>query len=339
MVYVSDSSEISAGLQRISKFIVLKDSVIDDQKYYHWEKEDGYLAYGKNWLFIYKGKAFPKIIRKIIYAKKDEISPIWSQFIKEKQFNTKSLVIYSNSRGIQKYGIEKALFTHQIDSTSVTLLTYVKSLKPMNFNQKAEGLAMEKTPGSNKYLNLQLNVEDFKGKTDDPLYRLIDRKSKKIGFPLDDFLKVWTGDLSFREGENQIVKETFIETQLDDNFEVSEVVSVKERKVKGFAVALSMNSGAEAFWAKMKKKGLLTEENGKYRFLISPPLTMVKSKGYYLFYSGEKAPKLLPNKDNSGYLSYKNTPFTFHLDTVIGNEAFGKIEFPVDRVLRRNKFF
>ncbi len=339
MLYVSDSSEINAGIQRLRKVIEIRDTLIDKQKAFCWDEENGYLSYGKNWLFLYKGGQFSTKLREILYAKKDSVSAVWSDFLKDEHFNQKSLVIYSNSRGIQKYGIEKAMFAHNVDSTSITLLSYVKSIKPFNFVPKQEGLAMEKAPGSKKFLNLHMNIENFRSASDDPLYRLLDRKSKRINFPLEDFLQVWNGDLSFGEGGSQIIKETYIESVLDENFEITEVVSVKERKVNGFSIALSMNEGAKAFINQLLRKGILTREEEKYRFLISPPLTMKKQGEYYLFYSGQKSPILKPNSQTSGFLSYKRTPFTFYLDTIIGNEAFGKIDFPVDRVIRRNKFF
>lgn len=339
VVYVSDSSEVGAGVQRMSKLLDLKDSLIGKQKIYLWEEEDGYLSYEKNWLLIYKGKAFSKTLKHILYTKKGGVSPKWKAFLKEKQFKNKSLVIYSNSKSKEKYGLEKAMFAHNVDSTSVTLLSYVKSLKPLNFSQKTSGLAMEKSLGSKKYLNLHLNIDEFRRKKEDPLYKLLERESRKFNFPLDDFLETWNGDLSFGEGENQIIKETFIESVLDENFEVSEVVSIKKRKVKGFAIAVSMNDGAEAFLKQLRKKGLLREEDGKSRFLISPPLSVKKQDDYYLFYSAQAAPALKQDSANSGYLTYKGTPFTFHLDTIIDKEAFGKIEFPVNRVIRRNKFF
>ena len=314
LIHVTDSSEIGAGILRLQKVVKISDTLISDQKVYTWNKERAYLTYGNNWLFIFKGKNFVRYLNGIVKAKSGETSPIWEDFLKEKQFKKKSLVIYSNSKGVMKYGIEKALFAHEVDSSTVTLLSYVKSLKPFNFSQKEEGLALVNDKNSTRYLNLHLNVNEFHKHKESPLYRLMERTSNKISFPLDGFLKAWNGDLSFREGGTQIVKEKYIESVMDDNFEVTEVVSYKETKVKGFSIALSMNENGNSLIAKLLKKGILTLDEEKYRFLISPPLNFKKQGEYFIFYSSEKAPVLETSNGNNGYLSYKRTPFTFYLE-------------------------
>ncbi len=339
LIHVTDSSEIGAGILRLRKVLKINDTIISDQQVYAWNKEKAYLVYGNNWLFIFKGKNFVRYLNGILKAKSGLISPIWDDFLKLKQFREKSLVIYSNSKGVMKYGIEKALFAHEVDSSSITLLSYVKSIKPFNFSQKEDGLALVNDKNSTRYLNLHLNVADFYNHKESPLYRLMDRASKKISFPLDDFLKTWNGDISFREGGTQVVKEKYIESVMDDNFEVTEVVSFKETKVKGFSIALSMNKNGNNLIAKLLKKGILTLDEERYRFLISPPLNFKKQGEYFIFYSSDKPPILESNNSNNGYLSYKKTPFTFYLDTINNMEAHGKLEFPVQRLIRRNKFF
>jgi hypothetical protein len=339
LLHVSDSAEVSAGILRLKKIVELSDTVIADQKVYTWRKEKAYLSYGKTWIFVFKGNSFVKYFNRVLTAESGKTSPLWEAFLKEKEFKKKSLVISSNSKGVMKYGVEKALFAHEVDSTSVTLLSYIKSVKPFDFSQKNDGLSLVKNKEATRYLNVHLNINELYNHKESPLYRLLDRLSKKISFPLDDFLKAWKGDMSFSEGDTQIVKEKFIESVMDDNFEVTEVVSVKETKVKGFSMAISMNQNGESLMTKLMNKGILTLDEGKYRFLISPPMNFKKQQGYYVFYSGEKAPALVPNTQNNGFLSYNRTPFTFYLDTINRNEAFGKIEFPVERLIRRNKFF
>lgn len=339
LIHVADSSEIGGGIQRLARVVNFEDTVVSGQTVIHWKDEDGYLTYGKNWLFIYKGEAFAYNLNHILNAKQGVMNEKWDDFLKQKHYSEKSLVIYSNSPAMPKYGLEKAMFAHNVDSTRITLLSYVKSVKPFSFVPKKEGLAMEMKPSSDKFLNLHMNIDGFKNNPEDPVYKLMAQQSKKISFPLHQFLNTWQGDFSFREGGTQIVKETFIESVMDENFEVSEVVSEKERKVKGFSLSLSMNENATNFIAILLKKGILTEDAGKYRFLISPPLNMKKQGNYYSFYSGTEAPVLKPSAANNGFLSYRRTPFTFYLDTVIKNEAFGQIEFPVKRVLQRSKFF
>ncbi len=339
MIHVSDSSEIGAGIARLEKVFKIENAIVGGQKVYKYKEEEGYLAYGKNWLFIYKGDQFDRHIRRVADANKGDISENWNSFLKEKTYRKKNLVIYANNRRTQRYGIEKALFAHNVDSVSITLLSYARAINRFRFKQKRGGQAFDLRSGSSKYLNLHLDIEEFIKEKDDPLYLLMAKLSRKISFPLDDFLNAWKGDVSFTEGGYQLVKESFIESVMDDNFEITEVTTTKETKVKGFSLALSMNKNANSLIGKLLNKGILTEEEGKYRFLISPQLNMKKIGEYYLFYSGTNAPRLISSEANNGYLSYRGTPFTFNLEGINRKEVFGQIEFPVRRILRRNKFF
>ncbi len=83
----------------------------------------------------------------------------------------------------------------------------------------------------------------------------------------------------------------------------------------------------------------MTQEDEKYRFLTSPQLRFAQSGDYLLFYSGEKVPKLIPDKTNNGVWNEKGTRFQFQIDSVNTYEAMGTLNFPVDRLIRRNKFF
>ena len=339
LIHVTDSSEIGAGIGRVKQLIDVTEGDLGGQRIYSWTKEKSYLTYGKNWLFVYRGDKFPKILRRVLDAKKGDQSESWIAFLEEKHFAEKNLVLYSTAQSLKEYGIEKAMFAHNVDSASVTLLSYIKSNEPFNISPKEEGLALPVSPTSNQYLNLHVDAKSFGSNKEDPIHRYMQKMSRKISFPMDDFLVAWKGDLSFREGGEQIVKETFIESVMDDNFEVTEVVSTRETKVKGFSLALSMNDKANYLINKLLSNGILTKEKEKYRFLISPPLSMKKVNDYYIFYFGDRQPHLIPNQENSGYLSYKRTPFTFKVDTIKKNEIYGKIDFPVQRLLRPSKFF
>jgi len=163
--------------------------------------------------------------------------------------------------------------------------------------------------------------------------------AKKISFPLQDFMEAWEGDLSFRQGGLQTVKETFIESVLDDNFNVTEVESVRDVKVPGFSLALSLNKNSNKLISRLFAKGIMTKEGDKFRFLVSPILNYSIEGDYHLFYSGENRPKLAVDKSNNGLWNEKGTKFNFQLDSLNNTEAFGTLTFPVERIIRRNKFF
>jgi hypothetical protein len=339
LIHVTDSSKIMPGLMRLQKIKSGSDTTLFNQKVYYWPKEKIYLSYGKSYLFVYKGSQFRTKLFQIVFARKGEINPAWKDFLGMKMFKNENLVLYSNSKKLMKYGVEKAMFSHDSDSTSLTMKAYIKSLNPFSFKKKESGLALASNPGDNKFLNLHLDIDGFRTNQEDPLYRLMVQMSKKISFPLKAFLSAWEGDLSFRQGGTQKVSETYIESELDDNFIVTEVEKVREKLVPGFSVALSLNQNGSYLLQRLQQKGILTQENEKYRFLGSPPLSSSRQGNYYLFSSGEKKPNLMKDNLNNGIWKEKGTKFIFYLDSLNGSEAFGELHFPVNRLIQRNKFF
>ena len=93
MIEVTDSSKVLPGIQRISKFIDIKETIWNEKKVYKYEKENGYLTYDKNWLFIYKGSEFSKNYNHILNAKKGGMKQCWKEFLNEKHFKDEKLVI------------------------------------------------------------------------------------------------------------------------------------------------------------------------------------------------------------------------------------------------------
>lgn len=339
LLHVIDSSKVMAGLNRLNKIKPFVDTSFYKEKVYFWPKEKFYLSYGANYLMVYKGDNFAQKFSHVLHAKRDEIDPVWKKFLTMDKFRKENLVLYANSKGLMKYGVEKAIFAHNSDSTSFTMLAYVLASNPLNFKQKSIGFSLEENDFSSKFLNLHLSMEKFREHPEDPLYRLMSQISKKVSFPIGDFLDAWEGDLSFREGGKQKVTEKYIESELDENFVISEVEKTRDLFVPGFSLAISMNERGNSFMDKIIRKGILTKEENKYRFLGSTALNYSKSDNFYIFSSADNRPKLVPNIQNNGIWSHRGTKFQFHLDSIKRNEAFGKVFFPVSRLIERNKFF
>ncbi|MFT7344898.1 MAG: hypothetical protein ACI9XP_001487 [Lentimonas sp.] len=339
LVQVDDYTKISPGIQRLKKMLSLQQGLYQKHETYFWKEENAYLSYGKKWLFIYKGDHFKTYLERVINAKNGDVSVAWDSFLKEKIFENQKLVMMSNWKDMKKYGIEKAILAHDSDSSSFTVLSYFKSSKPWNFGKKPNGKTLAINHLTDKYINIHMDVEAFRKHPEDPLYLFLLRYSNKISFPFADFLEAWEGDLSFRQGGLQTVQERYIETELDENFNVSEISKVREVRVPGFALALSLNDKANYFFSRIKAKGIMTEENEKVRLLLSPALNQKKIDDYYLFYSGEFTPKMKDNTVNNGLWSEKGTKYNFQLDSLSKDEAFGIITFPVKSIIKRNKFF
>jgi hypothetical protein len=165
------------------------------------------------------------------------------------------------------------------------------------------------------------------------------KMGKKISFPTAEFLDAWEGDLSFRQGGLQTVMETYVESELDENFNVTEVRKEKEVKVPGFSLLLSTNNQGPRFIQRLLNKGILTMEENKYRFLYSTPLNMKKVQNYYIFHSGQYTPKQEIHAKNNGVWTHRGTRVEFNLDSLSKYEVFGSIYIPVNRIISRNRFF
>jgi len=340
MVEVSDSNKILPGIQRLDKLIGLKDTLIYEHKVYRYKEEAAYLAYDKNWLFIYKGKQFSNELKTILFAKKGGIHPAWKAFLKEKQFKDEKLVIYSNWNKMKKYGLETALFAHDSDSSSFRLLTYIRNQKPFKIKMKEEnGLGWASKFYTNKLLSIHLDIHKFRRKRKDPLYQFLVKMGNKFSFPMSDFLNAWEGDLSFREGGLYTIQEEYIKTEMDDEFNLIEVKSTKEVKVPGFSLLFSVNQRGNYFIKRLFQKGILRKEEDHYRFYTSPPLSISKKDGYYIFYSGNYPSKIAEENNTHGIWVNRGTKISFSIDSITSNEAYGSIHIPVERLIRRSKFF
>jgi hypothetical protein len=339
MVEVTDSSKIASGIQRLGKLLSLTDTLIYEQKTYKLEKESGYLTYDKNWLFLYKGSQYTNELKQILFAKKGGIAKCWKEFLKEKQFKDEKLVIYSNWKKLKKHGVETALFAHNSDSSSFSLLTYVRNKKKLNIKMKKTGIVWHSNEATKKQLGIHLDISELKKDTKDPIYQYLIQMGKKISFPTADFLNAWNGDLSFRQGGSTIVKESFVKSEMDDEFNVVEVKSTKDVLVPGFSLMFSVNENGPYFINRLFQKGILRKDQNKYRFITSPQLSMTKKDGYYYFYSGALPSNTENNHLNQGVWTERGTKVGFSLDSLSSNEVFGTIHIPVDRIIRRGKFF
>jgi hypothetical protein len=126
---------------------------------------------------------------------------------------------------------------------------------------------------------------------------------------------------------------------MDENFNVTDVEKVKETKVTGYSVMITMNSKGPSFMNLLMKKGILNKDGDYYRFLFSPQLTMQKKKNSYLFYSGSTSPKMVKNDLNYGEWYDTGLHYSVSLDSLNMYEAFGSFNVPAKLVLKKNKFF
>jgi hypothetical protein len=159
---------------------------------------------------------------------------------------------------------------------------------------------------------------------------------EKISFPVNDLMNAWEGDIAFRQGGIERVREKYIESELDENFNVTEVVRYKTVKVPGYSVYLSMNPTNRALIDKLLHKGIMTKQEGKYRMLFSPPLQMSQTDTSLMFHTSKFLPVLYPNSQNEILFTHKKTPYVIYLDSTNLKTLYGRLQIPLDRIISDN---
>lgn len=338
LVEVSDSSKIRSGIERLRKNIDLEDTMVSQQRVYLVKSERLYLTYDKKWLFIYKGTQLPKRLYHVMFAEKNEMKRSWKAFLKESQFSNENLVVYSNSKKLKAFGIETAIFAHDSDSTAVRIKTYIRNSKSLGISKKASGLGFVDNNAKDKLINLHLNIEKLRDDKDDPIYKILKDLSRKISFPLDAFLKAWEGDISFHQGGTVKVNETFVETIMDENFELTEVKSTQQKEVPGFSFLMSCNEYHKDFLNQLFSKGIIRKNGNKYYLLTSPPLKIMQTPTHFYLYSAAYLPKTAVSDLNGGHWrNDKGVQYGFSLDSISRHELFGTVTIPVERFLKKKK--
>ena len=213
----------------------------------------------------------------------------------------------------------------------------MRKTKPFYIKKKETGLAFSSIPDADKSVELHLDISELKQHLDDPLLLLGMNLGKRIGFPFIDFIKAWEGDMCFVEGGTQKSREKYIETELDENFNTTEVQKFREVLVPGYSLYLSSNQSRNKLINRLFEKGIMTSEADKIRFLYSPLLTIKQEKGYIQLFSGNQAPRLLSSSNNSIVWTEKGTVFRFNIDSLNRHEIFGSLQIPIKKIFRRNK--
>ena len=337
LIRLTDSSKVQVGMERLSQFASLQDSVVGGNKFYYIKEEQSYLHYGKDYALIYQGNDFIRTLNQVVSAHYGSQQKVWKQFLKQKQFKNEHLVIYANWPKLKRFDVQTAMFAHDSDSLGFRLKSYIKKRTPLYFSLKRSGLSYKSDLQTDRLIDIHLDVREFKQQKQDSVYVQLSQLSRKVGFPFERFMAAWNGDLVYQEGGKQIQEVRFIETILDDDFNETEVERLRYDTVPGFAVLASLNRSGPQFIGKLAQKGLLREDENGYRFLFSPLLHFQKSGPYYQYFSTATSPRVVRSKQNQVLWKYKGTKYYFKIDKLTRYEIFGSLQVPVRSILRRNK--
>ena len=337
ILHITDSSKTANGIDRIRNFVSIRDSIISDIKIWYSPKQKAFFHYGKNYLLVYNGSKFKEVLNQVIDTKFYNQRKEWKKFLNLEQFQNDHLVIYSNWKKLKSFGIETALFAHDSDSLSFNLKSYLKKKTPFYIQKKTAGIAFASLTSSKKSIEIHLDIKKLKEHKEDSLYSSFVKIGRKFGFPIIEFLNAWNGDLCFSEGGLQKIKENYITTELDDEFNITEVEKTRDLEVPGYSLLISTNNQGPFFVNRLFQKGYLRQDGKHFRVLFSPPLNFIQTPNFISLYSGSMAPKLILGEQNRIIWTNRETKYSFQIDSLNVYEVFGSMQIPVARLFKRNR--
>jgi len=333
IAHIRDSSKIQAGIVYLKKFTNVSEFNFLNTKVYQIVDAEIYIVYGEDWIFIYHGKNFKKRIEGVLAAKRNEISPKWRIFFNKRSTEHRTVYAQLHIKELKDLGIESTEISMSNDSTHFYFHTVITQFDSLSFQLRRTGKAYQKQTFTKNLINLHFDVDKLKQNENDPISIILNKLGRKINFPTKTFLDAWDGDVSYRQGGFQMIKEEYITSELDENFEVTDVVSYRDVKVAGFDLFLSMKEKKHSFLSSLISKGLITESGDKYRFLYSTPFHIRKNAEGLMFHTSNYLPRLKTDSISQAIWTFNYTPIEFFIDSTKTKKVYGRIQVPVNRLI------
>ena len=292
---------------------------------------------GADYLLLYSGKKFPEIVKRVSQAKFNQESKLWKEYLSLKVYKNENTTVFATSKKIKELGFDYALFSHNSDSANVYINGCLHNYKGLNPSMLKSGKGFVNNLESNRSIELHIDSKEVNTGKDFPFKSLLFEQGSKISFPTAAFLNAWGGEFSFSEGGKEIVKERVIVSEMDEDFNVFEVVKYNSVEVPKYSLMFNTNENGASFIKLLLKKGILRPEGKYYRFLYSPLLKMVKNDNYYLFYSGEKEPTIDQCDENKLYWEFWKTNCLFKIESMSRNDLFISAKIPAIRAIEKLK--
>ena len=342
MLQVNDSSKLINVFERFSKNTELIDSSNEDTRIFHFSELNIKVAYEQNYLFIYSGNKFNERLTHIHGAQQGATPAMWMRFFKHNSYKKEHLVVYSEANTIKSWGFDYALFSHDNDTSMLSIKCKLFSKNPhgISIQRRSAGLPFSKF--DKKSIELHVSPNLVSTKTGIKIINQLHTYGKKISFPTAMFFDAWDGNLSFREGGSVAAKQRIVTSEFDENFNVSEVVKFQDIQVPGYTVAFNTKKNkGKLFINELFKKGLLRTEDNKLVFLFSPLLSMQNENQQYLFTSALQFPELIPNSANQIQWEVDGYRYRFKLGRITKNSVELHGYFPINpliKYIQKSKF-
>jgi len=334
IVPLNNSNKLGDAIERISVDFDVSITKKGIDQIYHISEENIYFFNRDKYLLIYKGDYFPEIYKEIVHSKPAVIRSSWKNLFSDSYFKNDHVVFYSQNEKIKEYGIDHIFFAHDSDSAGFYMKSRAKMNDSIPFLINKKGKSIQFSNSSLRKIDLHLNFSHLNKNTKKMIENKLSVFTKKISFPMEDFLDLWGGDLCFEEGGYYRITEKYIETELDENFETREIEKTREVIVPRYKMMISTVHPAHSFISKLLKKGILTQEEDQFRFLFSPLFNTKIKKDAVIFYSSQHIPRLVPNEENIIHWDYKGTNLEFSLDSSVNNVIYGGLNIPVESLIK-----
>ena len=326
-----NSDKLNNAIERVQIDFEVSDSLIKNQKVYRLDDENIFFYKRKKYAVIYKGDYFSEIY-KDLSRKSTKTKESWKMLFSNPYFKNEHLVMYTKSKILNDLGVNHIYLAQDSDSTEFYLKSRIVMNDSIPFLMNQNGKTINFSDYSKRMVDLHLNFQQLNTHTKKMVASKFNNLSKKISFPMEDFVELWAGDLCFEEGGFYKITEKYIETELDENFETQEVEKVRERLIPRYKLMVSTIKSANAFINSLISKGIITREDEQYRFLFSPLFDMKVYKNAFIFYTSEKIPRIVPSKANKLRWEYKGIELNFDIDTTINNTIFGGVRIPSNTI-------
>lgn len=327
------SSKLENVFERVEMDFEVADTLIGKDQVYKIEEEELFFFKRNKYAVIYKGNYFPEIYEQLT-NKSRVIRKSWKTLLTNPYFKNEHLVMYAKNDKLNDLGIGHVFLAHDSDSTEFYLKSRIVMNDSIPFLINKNGKAIDYSNSSSRLIDLHLNFQNLNVNTKDLIADKLKTISKKINFPIKDFVTLWAGDLCYEEGGYYKIQEEYVETELDENFETLEIEKTREILVPRYKLMVSTLGPATSFVNKLLAKGILTKEEDKYRFLFSPLFKMKISKNACMFYTSEKTPRITASKTNRLKWDYNGLLLNFDIDSSINNTLYGGVRIPAKDLLK-----
>ena len=159
----------------------------------------------------------------------------------------------------------------------------------------------------------------------------------EAGFRPGSFQGIADGGMGFGiHGEDRRRHPDYIESELDEDFNVTEVLKTKKVNVTGFSLYMSTNKNGRSLVNKLSNKGILTRDGAKYRLLYSPPLNMKITDTSLALYTSKYLPNMVMDTENQIIWTNKSTPYTVKIDSTSLRSIYGSLTIPLHKLVEEN---